>query len=208
MIEMLRNPPNGFEDAVREHFLLKGKYIVHQIQGWIDDSERFQDAAAHRTTLKQLLSEFLMELSRLGVQETEEKEENKGESKVGRGGSGALPEREKTAEEMQNEHSAMECTVMISNYKGSEKEVCEQFAVCGAIESVKFPSVFVTEIKFRTKAAAVSCVNMNGTTVRKNKLNVKKKSDMAAFLFQDGTEVRPVPEAATRENYEYHQYPF
>ena len=34
-----------------------------QIQGWIKDSERFDDAQAHRTTLKQLLSEFVMELS-------------------------------------------------------------------------------------------------------------------------------------------------
>ena len=233
MIEMLRNPPNGFEDAVREHFLLKGKYIVCQIQGWIKDSERFDDAQAHRTTLKQLLSEFVMELSRLNgrVQmeevveeveevEEEEEEERKGESKSGGEHSVTSPspvkviarglskKKTKTAEEMKKEEAAMECTVMISNFEGSEKEVREQFATCGVIDSVKFPSMMMIEIKFQTKTAAMSCVHMNGTTVKKNKLNVKKKIDMKLFLFQDGKEIGPVPEATEREEYEYHQYPF
>ena len=34
MLEMLKHPPHGFEDAIREHFLLKGSYIQRQIQGW------------------------------------------------------------------------------------------------------------------------------------------------------------------------------
>ena len=109
---------------------------------------------------------------------------------------------------MKKEEAAMECTVMISNFEGSEKEVREQFATCGVIDSVKFPSMMMIEIKFQTKTAAMSCVHMNGTTVKKNKLNVKKKIDMKLFLFQDGKEIGPVPEATEREEYEYHQYPF
>jgi len=66
MIGQLRNPSAGFEDAIREHFLLKGTYIVRQVEGWIADADRFpDDAATHKKKLESLLVEFKDELKKL-----------------------------------------------------------------------------------------------------------------------------------------------
>jgi baculoviral IAP repeat-containing protein 6 len=65
MIAQLKHPPAGFEDAIREHFLLKGPYIVRQVEGWIDDASRFDDATKHMKKLETLLVEFKSELTKL-----------------------------------------------------------------------------------------------------------------------------------------------
>ncbi len=69
MIQMLKHPPRGFEEAVRDHFLLKGRYIKRQIQGWIADAARFSDSTTHRAKLRKLLSEFEAELQKLDSRE-------------------------------------------------------------------------------------------------------------------------------------------
>ena len=65
MIAQLKHPAAGFEDAIREHFLMKGPYIVRQVEGWIDDARRFDDAAKHTKRLETLLAEFKTELRKL-----------------------------------------------------------------------------------------------------------------------------------------------
>jgi len=65
MIAQLRHPPEGFEDPVKEHFSLKGPYIVRQIEGWIEDAARFDDTDTHKKKLQVLLEEFKEELKKL-----------------------------------------------------------------------------------------------------------------------------------------------
>lgn len=68
MIGQLRNPSSGFEDAIRTHFLLKGPYITRQVEGWIDDADRFDDTASHKKKLESLLVEFKAELAKLSAE--------------------------------------------------------------------------------------------------------------------------------------------
>ena len=231
MIDMIRNPPNGFEDAVREHFLLKGKYITRQIEGWITDSERFPDAVAHRNTLKHLMNEFLMELWRLDPRyeiggafatpdmKADEIQQNQkrvtdvaeGETKTNRSQNqddNKLSIKKRTTlkkfDKKEDKH-----TVMISNIQESnEIEIRKLFQSCGTIVKITTVSDAIIEIKFNDVTSYTKCLKMNGTTVKKNKIVVKKKLEMKPLLFQDGSALGPVPIQAINEEYEYHVYPF
>ena len=39
MIEMIKNPPKGFEEVVRKHFLLKKEEILEQCQKWLKEKD-------------------------------------------------------------------------------------------------------------------------------------------------------------------------
>ena len=285
MIDMIRNPPNGFEDAVREHFLLKGKYITRQIEGWITDSERFPDAVVHRNTLKNLMNEFLMELWRLDPRyeiggqpiatpapiaiggdwtgtptpaaivltwpletvvahlkllnmphtgdltvlrkslkvcmdtKADEIQQNQkrvtdvaeGETKTNRSQNQddnklSIKKRMtlKKFDKKEDKH-----TVMISNIQESnEIEIRKLFQSCGTIVKITTVSDAIIEIKFNDVTSYTKCLKMNGTTVKKNKIVVKKKLEMKPLFFQDGSDLGPVPIQAINEEYEYHVYPF
>jgi len=65
MIGQLKNPSVGFEDLIREHFLLKGNYICTQIDGWIEEAGA-NSAGTHKRNLIKLLAELKVELAQLG----------------------------------------------------------------------------------------------------------------------------------------------
>lgn len=52
MIDQLRNPPKGFEEVTRNHFLMKRDEIVQQLDTWVAESRRLKSSAE---TLKSLL---------------------------------------------------------------------------------------------------------------------------------------------------------
>ena len=53
MIDQIRNPPKGFEEVTRNHFLMKRDEIVQQLDKWVAESRRLKTSA---DTLKQLLA--------------------------------------------------------------------------------------------------------------------------------------------------------
>jgi hypothetical protein len=65
MIGQLKNPSVGFENLIREHFLLKGNYICTQIEGWIEEAVS-HSAVNHKKSLVKLLAELKLELAKLG----------------------------------------------------------------------------------------------------------------------------------------------
>ena len=40
MLDMLRSPPEGFEDVVRTHFALRREHILATAQAWLDDATK------------------------------------------------------------------------------------------------------------------------------------------------------------------------
>tara|TARA_B100000780_G_scaffold212505_1_gene152190 strand:- start:70 stop:582 length:513 start_codon:yes stop_codon:yes gene_type:complete len=100
-------------------------------------------------------------------------------------------------------------TVMISNIQESnEIEIRKLFQSCGTIVNITTVSDAIIEIKFNDVTSYTKCLKMNGTTVKKNKIVVKKKLEMKPLFFQDGSDLGPVPIQAINEEYEYHVYPF
>jgi ubiquitin-protein ligase len=221
MIQMLRSPPKGFEDAIREHFLLKGNYIVRQIRGWINDSERFSDTVKHRENLHYLLSEFIMELWRFDPvyddEKEEEEKEKEGETKeVTKEATTTARKKELLKEQFNMENSKY--TVLISNFNAKDKDknknkeaIHKTFAKCGTISSIKTaPGNVLYEIKFENKKSYEACLKMNGTVVETCKIVVRKKVDMKPFTFENESceIIGPVPEQAGKEEYDYQMYPF
>mmetsp|Transcript_7521 Transcript_7521/g.11951 ORF Transcript_7521/g.11951 Transcript_7521/m.11951 type:complete len:216 (+) Transcript_7521:1221-1868(+) len=56
MLDMLKNPPLGFEDVVRHHFYFQQKNICQQIEGWLKLPEH--KSGALKSYYKQLKDEF------------------------------------------------------------------------------------------------------------------------------------------------------
>ena len=157
----------------------------------------------HRNNLKQLLSEFSLELLRLkGTTEEEKKEEKK------------------TLTLLKN----LDNTVVVGNFDGTEKEIKALFEIHGEIAKVTMnKALFLTEITFVTKEDMEKCLVMNGTTVqskclasdeknsstnKNQKINVQRYSALAPRTFQDGSCVGPIPDQALKEEYKYQEYPF
>ena len=65
MIGQIRHPSAGFEDVVREHFRLKGPYIVSQIEGWIEEAKS-SPTSGHKKALEKQLKKLKEELAKLG----------------------------------------------------------------------------------------------------------------------------------------------
>ena len=65
MIGQLKNPSAGFEEPIKEHFLLKGNYICVQINGWIVEAEK-NASTNHKKILIKLLADLKVELAKLG----------------------------------------------------------------------------------------------------------------------------------------------
>jgi len=212
MINMLQHPPHGFEDAIREHFLLKGPYIQQQIRGWIEDSKRFDDAEKHRTKLIQLYQEFSIELSRLQGNKhqeqtkTKEKEEEEEETK-----STGLPTMVK---KMTPANTALDCAVLVSNFDGTTQELQELFDKYGTVlqmntihqVSDEQKGLSVTEVVYSNTNEVAKCLVLNNTTVQQKTIRVERKKK--TYSYEDGKSVGPAPQQAAKEQYEYHQYPF
>mmetsp|Transcript_476 Transcript_476/g.628 ORF Transcript_476/g.628 Transcript_476/m.628 type:complete len:433 (-) Transcript_476:171-1469(-) len=68
ILDVLRNPFQGFEDAIKAHFRMKRKLIISTIQSWIDKGS---DSLKER--LAPVLDELILEFeSQLSVQDAEE----------------------------------------------------------------------------------------------------------------------------------------
>ena len=64
MVGQLKHPSAGFEEVVREHFRLKGPYIVTQIEGWIEEAKT-SPTPGHRKQLAKWLKKLKEELGKL-----------------------------------------------------------------------------------------------------------------------------------------------
>ena len=64
MVGQLKHPSAGFEEVVREHFRLKGPYIVTQIEGWIEEAKS-SPTSGHKKQLEKWLKTLKEELAKL-----------------------------------------------------------------------------------------------------------------------------------------------
>lgn len=68
MIEMLRSPPQGFEEPVRIHFQKKRQHILDTVAGWQAEArrrKRSKDTAGHPARLAALAKTLRKELDKL-----------------------------------------------------------------------------------------------------------------------------------------------
>ena len=64
MVDMLRNPPKGFEDVVRDHFRLKKTHILKVVEGWLAEAKT-SDTPGHHDKLNTQVEALKSELKKL-----------------------------------------------------------------------------------------------------------------------------------------------
>jgi hypothetical protein len=65
MVDQLRHPTPGFEDAIRTHFRLKRAHILRSVAAWLDEA-RSSDTEGHFAALREQFEQLKVELARLG----------------------------------------------------------------------------------------------------------------------------------------------
>jgi len=65
MTAQIKNPPPGFEDVVRQHFLLKKKHVMNVVEGWIEEAKK-SDTKGHKEALESAYSDLKDALATLG----------------------------------------------------------------------------------------------------------------------------------------------
>jgi len=64
MIDMLENPPKGFEDVIKVHFTLRRDYIVKTLYKWLED-DKLSKTAGHFDKLYELVQRVVLLLQKL-----------------------------------------------------------------------------------------------------------------------------------------------
>jgi len=65
MVDQLRNPSKGFEEAIREHFRLKRAHILRTTAKWLEEAKE-SDTSGHYESLKTQRDALVVELGKLG----------------------------------------------------------------------------------------------------------------------------------------------
>ena len=63
MVDILRNPPPGFEDVIRTHFRIKRNRIMRDVLKWLDES--IASRSMHADRLAKQIEELKEELQKL-----------------------------------------------------------------------------------------------------------------------------------------------
>jgi baculoviral IAP repeat-containing protein 6 len=73
MIDMIKNPPPGFEDVIRQHFLLKRHYILGVVDAWIEDAGKkgLEHISGHKDRMTKLRTQLTEVLRGLGPSPTD-----------------------------------------------------------------------------------------------------------------------------------------